>query len=503
MQGLQHLSHPYNWYRHTVRTLVALLAVLSLISISSLGALAASSGVAAQVTINSFRSRGLVPSTAIGMNSAVWDGHLLDSAVPNMLKSAGVTVMRYPGGSTSDAYHWQTNTTEPNQSYADPSNTFDAFMGVVQQTGASPMITVNYGSGTPAEAAAWVQYANITKHYGVKYWEIGNEIYGNGTYGSSWEYDLHSQKGATAYANNALQFIKAMKAVDPSIKIGVVLTVPGDWPDNIIAAGDPGDWNHTVLSILGTNVDFADQHWYADYAGPGNESDPVLLSNAAQAIPEKVAATRSELVQYAGNKGSSMPIMITETNSVPYNPGRQTVSLVNALFLATDYMNWLENGVTNIDWWTLHNGIVTYGNNSSSLYGTTQYGDYGVLSSGQSSGDQTEPDVNTPFPAYYGLQMVHNLIGNGGFMLTSQSDQSLLEVHTVRHADGSVSVMLINKDSANTYNVSLKGALFGANATVYTYGENSTSISVQQESGSAALAQSVAPYSITTIVFHS
>ena len=48
---------------------------------------------------------------------------------------------------------------------------------------------MNYGSGTAAEAAAWVKYANVTKNYGVKYWEVGNEVYGNGAYGSSWEYD--------------------------------------------------------------------------------------------------------------------------------------------------------------------------------------------------------------------------------------------------------------------------------------------------------------------------
>jgi hypothetical protein len=488
-----------------VSVIVALLAILGFVSTSSFSAMAASSAADTHVTINGGKPLRVISTGAIGINNAVWDGGLLDSALPGLLTNAGIKVMRYPGGSTSDVYHWQTNTTEVGQSYANPNNTFDAFMGLTQKVGASPMITVNYGSGTPAEAAGWVQYANITKHYGVKYWEIGNELYGNGTYGANWEYDLHAQKSATAYANNALQFIQAMKAVDPTIKIGVVLTVPGDWPDNIIAPGDMGDWNHTVLSILGTNVDFADQHWYADYVTPGNESDPILLRNAAQAIPEKVAATRAELVQYAGKKGASMPIMITETNSVPYNPGKQTVSLVNALFLATDYMNWLENGITNVDWWATHNSIVTYGNNSASLYGTTQYGDYGVLSSGGSSNGLSEPPADTPFPTYYGLQLVHDLIGNGGVALANTSDQSLVEAHVVRHFDGSLAVMLINKDPSNSYTVALsaKGAFPGRNATVYTYGENSTSVSMQQEDGLAASSPTIAPYSITTIVFHS
>ena len=39
-----------------------------------------------------------------------------------------------------------------------------------------------------------MRYANITKGYGAKYWEIGNEIYGNGHYGSAWEADDHPDK---------------------------------------------------------------------------------------------------------------------------------------------------------------------------------------------------------------------------------------------------------------------------------------------------------------------
>ncbi len=505
MQGTRLAFHSPTWRGWTISTLVALVAILGVIGTSSFSAMAASSAANTHITISGNKSLGVIPATSIGINNAVWDGGLLNSDLPGLLSNAGIKIMRYPGGSTSDVYHWQTNTTEAGQSYANPSNTFDAFMGVAQKVGASPMITVNYGSGTPAEAAGWVQYANITKHYGIKYWEIGNELYGNGTYGSNWEYDLHTQKNATAYAENALQFIQAMKAIDPTIKIGVVLTVPGDWPDNIIASGDIGDWNHTVLSILGTNVDFADQHWYADDVAPGSESDPVLLRNAAQAIPEKVAATRAELVQYAGNKGAAMPIMITETNSVPYNPGKQTVSLVGALFLATDYMNWLENGITNVDWWATHNGMVTNGNNSASLYGTTQYGDYGILSSGSTSDTLSEPPADTPFPTYYGLQQVHNLIGNGGIALANTSDQSLVEAHVVRHLDGSVAVMLINKDPSNSYSVALstRGVSLGKNATVYTYGEDSTAVSVQQEDGLTASSPTLAPYSITTIVFHS
>ena len=53
-----------------------------------------------------------------------------------------------------------------------------------------------------------------------------------------------------------------MKAVDPTIKIGAVLTMPGNWPDGITAGCDPAPWNQTVLSIAGPKIDFVDLHWY-------------------------------------------------------------------------------------------------------------------------------------------------------------------------------------------------------------------------------------------------
>lgn len=59
---------------------------------------------------------------------------------------------------------------------------------------------------------------------------------------------------------------------------------------------------------------------------------------------------RSKINQDCGPHASAVQIMVTETNSVSYNPGKQTVGRVNALFLADDYMNWLENGVANVDW---------------------------------------------------------------------------------------------------------------------------------------------------------
>jgi alpha-L-arabinofuranosidase len=476
-------------------------------------------GTAASATVNTKNVLSKLPATAFGINNAVWDSDLLDPELPGLLSANGVKVMRYSGGSTSDVYHWQSNTTEVGQSYANPNNTFDAFMGVVKATGAQAMVTVNYGSGTPEEAAGWVAYANkggpnyhgpvptyaggssTGQRYGVKYWEIGNELYGNGTYGADWEYDVHDL-GPTMYGNNVVAFSQAMKGSDPSIKVGVVLTMPGDWPDGITSESSPLPWNDTVLPITCSAIDFVAVHWYAQQ--PGSESDAGLLASTS-AIPNKVATLRAQIAKYCGARASKVEIMVTETNSVAYNPGKQTVSLVNALFLSDNYMGWLENGVANVDWWGTHNGIVGGTNNSDSLYGDTQYGDYGILANATciNETEMCEPPANTPFPTYYGMQMLTHLAKAGSTPVSASSANSLIAIHAVKQANGQLAVMLINKDPNVTYSVTLSLNGYGAKgvASVYRYGKNSAAISTStQPVDGSTLTVSVAPYSINTLV---
>lgn len=185
------------------------------------------------VTVNASAGLGTVSSTALGANTAIWDSSMNDPQVVSLYKAAGIGALRYPGGSYSDIYHWVDNTAPGG--YVAPGTGFDAFMGTVQASGAQPILIANYGSGTAQEAADWVRYANITKGYGAKYWEIGNEIYGNGVYGNGWENDTHTDRTPDQYAKEVKAYATAMKAVDPTVRIGAVLTMPGNWPDGIVA----------------------------------------------------------------------------------------------------------------------------------------------------------------------------------------------------------------------------------------------------------------------------
>ncbi len=458
----------------------------------------ADAAASANITIDAGSSRGTIPPTAFGMNTAVWDGHLLDGSMPSLMRQAGVSVLRFPGGSSADNYHWQTNSF-CNGGYANPNNTFDSFMSVARATGAQPLITVNYGSNTtcngggdPAEAAGWVRYANVTKGYGVKYWEIGNEVYGNGTYPGGWETDLHAAKGPAAYASNTSAFVDAMKASDPSIKVGIAVTTPGYWPD-----GRSPAWNSNTLAAVCSKIDFVDVHWY-----PINDAgtDADLLASTG-GIAGMMATLRAEINAACGAHADHVQILLGEMNT--NSTGKQRVSLVDALFLADGFMTWLEDGAANASWWDLHNGIDLTGNNSPSLYGTATYGDLGVLSSGASVGGMSEPPANTPFPPYYGLQMLTKLGAPGDTMVAAASDQALVAAHAVRQANGSLALLLINKSPDTTYNVavSLSGYSPASAATIYAYGMQGGAIATTSSFGIGnAFTQSVPPYSLTTVI---
>jgi alpha-N-arabinofuranosidase len=186
------------------------------------------------------------------------------------VKALRPSFIRYPGGNVAQDYHWQWGIGPRDERPAwinlswnneiEPSDFgTDEFVAFARAVGAEPSITVNVdGRGaTVDEAAAWVEYCNgaaTTKYgalrarnghpepYGVKYWEIGNEIWGDWVRGHS---------DAATYARNLNRYVAAMRAVDPSI--------------SVIAVGDNDmAWNRTVLRDSSERVDtLAIHHYYS------------------------------------------------------------------------------------------------------------------------------------------------------------------------------------------------------------------------------------------------
>ncbi|GIE36554.1 alpha-L-arabinofuranosidase [Actinoplanes italicus] len=426
-----------------------------------------------------------VGDVAVGVNHAIWDSQLGTPAVADLLGDAGVTMVRYPGGSYADIYHWRDHTAPGG--YVAPDTDFDTFMAGARRTGAQPMIIANYGTGTAQEAADWVRYANVTKGYGAKYWTIGNENYGNGHYGSAWEADDHADKSPKEYASHVVAYSQAMKAVDPTIKVGAVLTMPGNWPDAIVGSGDQGSWNQEVLTRAGAAIDFVDVHWY-----PGGSAPADALDRTAH-IQDAVYLLKQQISQYAGTNADRIRISMTETN---VDVGRNTQP--GALFLADAYSSLLAQGVFTVHWWNVHNGLGTV----SEIAGETDYNDYGLLSSGNCNADNTvcQPPMNTPFAPYHALSLVGDFAKAGDRFVGAGSNDALVSAHAVRKANGDVAVLLINKDpdASRTVELNYHGFTAAAGTPSVASFTNGADGVATAPAGSAS-SQTLAPYSISLV----
>src|SRR5262252_10825072 len=110
-----------------------------------------------------------------GVYEGIWVGP--DSTIPNTrgirndvvaaLKAVRVPNVRWPGGCFADEYHWRNGigpqrnvTLNPNWGGVVEPNTFGTheFMDFLDQIGADAYVSINIGSGTPREAAEWLEY---------------------------------------------------------------------------------------------------------------------------------------------------------------------------------------------------------------------------------------------------------------------------------------------------------------------------------------------------------
>src|ERR1700691_417232 len=183
-------------------------------------------------------------------------------------RDLGVTNLRWPGGDFASEYHWedgigpvQNRPRKYNAAWLEEeSNHFgtDEFLAFCKKVGGEPYICINAGTGTIEEAANWVEYCNGSGNthyanlrrknghpepYNVRYWGLGNEVYG------SWQI---GHKNAEDYTKFAVECAKMMKWVDPNVR----LVACG-------AVDDPA-WNKKVLEELVNLVDFISLH---DYEG--------------------------------------------------------------------------------------------------------------------------------------------------------------------------------------------------------------------------------------------
>ena len=325
-----------------------------------------------------------------GINAALWDGDMLDNKnfkvqTRDFVKRINHGIVRYPGGLRADDDHWK-EILDNHDWMVDT----DEFLEWLKKTGSNAMFTVNFGSGTEQEAAAWVKHTNIDKKAGILYWEIGNEVYGN------WHpyYEKYGKDGGTIYGKRARKFIEAMKKVDPTIKVAVLGVLEGDW-------------NEKVLKETGDIADGLIVHHYPQHFGEENDFALLSAPQTLTAIYERLHKVVDKWTAHY-KKDKKIELWLTEWNSVDFNPGPQTLSVENGLFVA-DYLRMLATeNVDNAQYWDIHNDI------------TPEGGDYGYLTR---SGENC---MNCPRPSYWAFQMASDALRGKLMKTTISGDEDAL-----------------------------------------------------------------------------
>ena len=90
----------------------------------------------------------------------MWDGNLDTPPTIALLREMGTRTLRCMGGSLSDNYHWVTDLTVGTDWPGPWPSSFANLLHAATNIGAQVVTTVNYGTGSTNEAAAWVAYAN-------------------------------------------------------------------------------------------------------------------------------------------------------------------------------------------------------------------------------------------------------------------------------------------------------------------------------------------------------
>lgn len=217
--------------------------------------------------------------------------------------------VRWPGGNYASDYHWadgvgpkelRPSTANPSWPGLNPNLVgTDELLQLADRVGFEVMITVNAGSGTAEEAARWVEYVNgdttttlgrlrarngHPEPYGVRYWNIGNELWG------------HWQVGYTnpeEYARRYASFAQAMREVDPSIHI--IANAHGGHSES-----PPEPWNRPLLDHYGDELETLDIHTYVgvpDDQGHSPAERAFLLSTIPLSYEQWMTEFREDLVR--------------------------------------------------------------------------------------------------------------------------------------------------------------------------------------------------------------
>jgi hypothetical protein len=407
-----------------------------------------------------------VTDQLLGMNLAAWYDETNSTnkpAIQAAFQAAGIKAVRWPGGSWSDDYNWETNTECGN--FANTDDDFTDFVNkLVIPTGLDLALTADYGTGKnctgpgdPTEAASWAAEA-LTLGVTVSHMTVGNEEYG------SWETDNHSsQHNGTTYADavvGASGYYTLIKAASPNTLVGV----------DVEEDNSTGGWDDEVMSGAKGYYDFVEYHYYPE--APGQESDSFMVNQAAQDLTSSINTIKSELTKW-GTAGT--PIYVGEIGGPYSNPGKQSWSITQGLYAGQVLGEMMNDGVSRLTWWIgFGNCNGQSGNDGSYLYGWQNFGAYNVFSDGPAEDPSCSGSgpIGTMSPTARAFQLFSNVAVTGESVLKASvtGDTTDVVAYAATHSGGSAVVAFNrNETTSKPVVITISGQSTATSVTVITY----------------------------------
>ena len=222
-------------------------------------------------------------------------------------------MVRYNGILNNYRFLWRSPVRQPYESnnpwgIAD----FDGQLRTAKDANLQPTMVINMRDTSPQSAAELVKKMNIQEKRNIKYWELGNEIW---AYGDSY---IDNK----AYARKIKDFSRAMKAVDPNIKIGASLLLGFS------------NWDEEVIKQSAPYFDFVSFHYYPYHIQSGISDSHILASPYAFGYNYKnnygqgkgvAENTYDTIKKYAPGHESRIELAVTEFNTGDANQGTDLI----------------------------------------------------------------------------------------------------------------------------------------------------------------------------------
>lgn len=229
-----------------------------------------------------------------------------------LLKELDSPVYRWPGGNFVSGYDWHDGIGDRDKR---PPRKNPAWSGVehndvgvheyldlIRLIGSEAYITVNSGLGDVVMALEELEYVNGAadsrmgklraanghpEPWGVRFWAVGNEMYGDWQLGHI---------PLSDYVKKHTQYAVAMKAMDPSVKV--------------VAVGAVGRWSETMLAEASNHMDLMSEHFYVGHKAG-------LLSHVNQ-MPTEIRRIAEAHRKYRATipslKSKEVPVALDEWN---------------------------------------------------------------------------------------------------------------------------------------------------------------------------------------------